>query len=208
MSGPAGRREGAEAVVEEADYLGIPAVRKTRPPKTYRVPMLDQKLRNERLRNEVRLLRDARRAGVRTPVVLDVDTEAMALVLERLDGPTLTEVLTDARDPSRRPLAVQRWGSALGRLHAAGISHGDLTASNVLWTGGDVAFLDLSLGDRAPGLEELGVDLHLVQEDLNTLCPDAQELFARFLAAYQGAFPGAGPVLERSREIQGRIRYS
>lgn len=201
--------EGAEAVVVPVDFLGISAVRKTRPVKGYRVPVLDQRLRTERLRNEVRLLKDARRAGVRTPIVLDIDVEEMALVLERLEGPTLTEVLTRPQEDPLRTRVVDRWGAALGRLHAAGISHGDLTASNVLWTGQDVAFLDLSLGDRSPSLEEFGVDLHLVQEDLNTLCPDREELYARFLAAYRAAHPqGAESCIGRAVEIQGRVRYS
>lgn len=209
-SGTAWRREGAEAVVTTETFLGAPAVRKRRPIKTYRHPSLDRRLRTERLRTEVRLLRDARRAGVRTPVVLDVDMESSTLVMERLEGPTLASVLASAPPGSpERGERVEAWGRALGRLHAAGIAHGDLTASNVLWCEGDAAFLDLSLGTKAPGLEELGVDLHLVQEDLNTLCPDREELFHRFLLGYRGAFPsGAASVEERAREIRGRIRYA
>jgi Kae1-associated kinase Bud32 len=206
---PRRRFEGAEAVVSEVDFCGLRAMRKTRPVKSYRDPELDRRLRSERLRTEVRLLREARRAGVRTPIVLDIDPEEMALVLERLDGPTLTEVLAEPPASPRRVRAIELWGRALGRLHRAGISHGDLTASNVVWTGEDVGFLDLSLGSRTPGLEEMGVDLHLVQEDLNTLCADRDELFERFLRAYQEAFPnGAAAVLERAAEIQGRVRYS
>lgn len=201
--------EGAEARLEEEDFGGVPALRKTRPPKAYRAPELDVRLRTERLRTEVRLLREARRAGVRSPIVLDLDQRTMSLVLERLPGITLTELLdkTSPGDPEREA-AVDRWGEALGRLHHAQVAHGDLTASNVLWDGQRVALLDLSLGSRTPGLEELGVDLHLVREDLNTLCSDRSELFERFTAAYRQAFPaGAGTALARAEEIQGRIRY-
>ena len=201
--------EGAEARVSEVDFCGVRALRKSRPVKSYRDPELDRRLRSERLRTEARLLREARRAGVRTPIVLDIDLEDMSLVLEQLEGPTLTEVLADPPGSARRARAVEKWGRALGRLHAAGISHGDLTASNVLWVGDDVAFLDLSLGSRPASLEELGVDLHLVQEDLNTLCPDRQETYEAFLASYRSAFPqGSGNVVERTEEIQGRVRYS
>ncbi|MDE1819866.1 MAG: Kae1-associated serine/threonine protein kinase [Euryarchaeota archaeon] len=202
--------EGAEAVVTAEDILGVRAVRKHRFVKGYRDPALDQRLRGERLRTEVRLLREARRAGIRTPIVLDVELEGSSLLLEWLDGPTLSEVLTSSapRDATRAR-CVERWGQALGKLHAAGVAHGDLTASNVLWCDGDVAFLDLSLGSRSPGIEELGIDLHLVREDLNTLCPDREELYERFLTGYRSAFPtGCAAVEARAKEIQGRVRYS
>ena len=45
------------------------------------------------------------------------------------------------------------------RLHAGGISHGDLTSSNVLYPGGpdgSPAFLDLSMGSRSPGRRGAG----------------------------------------------------
>lgn len=204
------RAEGAEAVVGEETFLGLSCVRKTRPVKRYRHPALDRRLRGERLRTEVRLLREARRVGVRTPVVLDVDLEASSLMLEKLEGPTLAAVLTEAGGTeANRGTACEQWGHALGQLHRAGISHGDLTASNVLSCEGNVALLDLSLGARAASLEALGVDLHLVREDLNTLCSDAEPLFARFLAGYRAAFPqGHAEVEERAQEIQGRVRYS
>ena len=201
--------EGAEARVRRVEFLGLPAVRKSRPRKEYRPESLDLRLRTERLRTEVRLLRDARRAGIRTPVVLDLDLENHELVLERLEGPTLTEVLGPGSRAENRRTAVRALGTSLGRLHAAGLVHGDLTGSNALLQGETVAFLDLSLGTRDPGLEEFGIDLHLVEEDLNTLCADAEALFAEFLSAYQAANPlRAKEVLERAREIQGRVRYA
>lgn len=204
------RAEGAEAVVTEGDFLGLPCLVKRRPVKGYRHPALDQRLRKERLRTEVRLLAEARRAGVRTPVVLDLDLGSSTLVLERLEGPTLAEALErSAPGDAERGAKVERWGHALGRLHASGITHGDLTASNVLWCEGDVALLDLSLGSRSPGLEEMGVDLHLVSEDLNTLCPDREVLFQRFVRGYREAYPSGGEAaIGRAREIDGRVRYA
>jgi Kae1-associated kinase Bud32 len=201
--------EGAEARVHRVTYQGVPAVRKSRPRKEYRPEALDQRLRAERLRTEVRLLRDARRAGVRTPVVLDVDLSRHEIILEHLEGPTLTEVLGPGSSPAARKAAVRALGESLGRLHAAGLVHGDLTGSNALLQGEKVAFLDLSLGSRDPGLEEYGVDLHLVEEDLNTLCADAETLYAEFLDTYAKANPrGAPAVLARAKEIQGRVRYA
>src|SRR5580658_1783621 len=64
---------GAEASIRRVDWLGFAAILKDRDPKSYRPKALDERLRKERTRNEARLLADARRAGVRTPLVYDVD---------------------------------------------------------------------------------------------------------------------------------------
>ena len=202
--------EGAETKILPATFLGLPAVRKARLRKAYRHEALDARLRSERIRTEARLLREARRAGLRTPVIYDLDLSRETLTLERLEGTPLTEILRDpSGSPERRQEVVRHLGRALGRLHAASISHGDLTGSNVLWMGTDVAFLDLSLGSRTPGLEEFGIDLHLVEEDLRTLCADAEALYEIFQAAYSEANPrDAAAIRERAQEIKGRVRYA
>lgn len=202
--------EGAEAQVIETRYLGIPALRKHRIVKAYRPPALDQRLRTERLRMEVRLLREARGLGIRTPFVLDIDLEEGSFVMERVPGRSVTEILeADAADgPENRDL-LRRWGEAVGRLHRGNISHGDLTGSNVLWTGQEIVLLDLSMGSHTPELEEFGIDLHLVEEDLNTLSPDAGTLYVAFLEGYATGNPlGAAAIRERALEIKGRVRYS
>ncbi len=64
---------GAEATVSNVVFLGREAVMKSRPPKAYRLPELDRHIRSVRTRNEARLMREARKAGVRTPCVYDID---------------------------------------------------------------------------------------------------------------------------------------
>lgn len=181
--------------------------------KSYRPKALDDRLRRERTRTEVRLLVDARKLGVRTPIVYDVDLAKHRIVLEQLAGPTLKEMLDDASlPPEQLTTAVRKFGETLGHLHAGGISHGDLTSSNVLFPegpGGAPAFLDLSMGSRSPGVEELGIDLHLVEEDLKALHPRAAALVRAFLEGYGVGNPnGAKDVRARAKAIRGRVRYA
>jgi Kae1-associated kinase Bud32 len=204
---------GAEAKLHRVQWLGLEALRKERDAKSYRPKALDERLRRERTRNEVRLLAEARRLGVRTPIVYDVDLARHRIILEQLAGPQLKEVLEAS--PAETPALeapVRSFGEALGRLHAGGISHGDLTSSNVLFPlgpGGPAALLDLSMGSRSAGLEEKGIDLHLVEEDLKALHPKGEQLFATFLGGYSQGNPiGAREVRERARAIKGRIRYA
>jgi Kae1-associated kinase Bud32 len=205
--------EGAEASIRAVDWWGFPAFLKAREPKKYRPKALDERLRRERTRNEARLLVEARRLGIRTPLIYDLDLDRCRLILEQLPGPTLKEVLGDAANPPAVVEgALRRLGEALGRLHAGHIAHGDLTSSNVLLPdgpGGSVAFLDLSMGSRNAGLEELGIDLHLVEEDIKALSARAPSLLRAFYAGYSAGNPAGGQdVRARARAIRGRVRYA
>jgi Kae1-associated kinase Bud32 len=204
---------GAEATIRAVEWMGLPAVLKEREPKRYRPKALDERLRKERTRTEARLLVDARRLGVRTPIVYDLDLVKHRIVLERLEGPTLKQLLEDpAQTPETLALATRSFGEVLGRLHAGGISHGDLTSSNVIFPAGPSdppALLDLSMGTRSAGVEELGIDLHLVEEDLKALHPKASALQRAFLEGYAAGNPsGADQVRARAKAIKGRVRYA
>ncbi len=204
---------GAEAALRAVDWWGFPALVKERDPKQYRPKALDDRIRRERTRTEVRLLVDARRAGVRTPILYDVDLVKHRLILEELPGPTLKQMIEDpAIAPEVLVGAARAFGHALGRLHAAGISHGDLTSSNVLFPDGPAgapALLDLSMGSRNPGVEELGIDLHLVEEDWKALTARSEPLVKAFHAGYDEGNPaGAKDVRARARQIKGRVRYA
>ncbi len=212
LHGPTVSR-GAEATLRRVEWMGFPALLKEREVKSYRAKALDERLRRERTRTEARLLVDARRLGVRTPIVYDIDLAKHRLVLEQLEGPTLKELLEQPDlAPERLAHAVRELGVGLGRLHAGGISHGDLTSSNVLFPNGadgPPAFLDLSMGSRSPGLEELGIDLHLVEEDLKSLHAKPEPLVRAFLEGYSEGNPtGAKDVRARAKAIKGRVRYA
>src|SRR5579863_6931708 len=86
---------GAEASLRKVDWWGFPAVVKERDAKGYRPKALDDRLRKERTRTEARLLREARRLGVRTPILYDVDVARHRLVMEELPGSTLKQMLED-----------------------------------------------------------------------------------------------------------------
>ncbi len=204
---------GAEATLRRVEWMGLPALLKERETKSYRAKALDERLRRERTRTEARLLVDARKLGVRTPMVYDVDLPRHRLVLEQLAGPTLRELLENPELPlATLEGALRRLGEGLGRLHAGGISHGDLTSSNVLFPDGPdgpPAFLDLSMGSRSPGLEELGIDLHLVEEDVKSLHDAADALVRAFHEGYALGNPhGVKDVRARAKAIRGRVRYA
>ena len=204
---------GAEASIRKVEWMGRPALLKERDSKSYRPKALDDRLRRERTRTEARLLVEARRLGVRTPLVYDIDLPRHRLILEELPGSTLRELLEENPTSAAELLeAVRHFGAALGRLHAGGISHGDLTSSNVMFPEGKdraPALIDLSMGSRNAGVEELGIDLHLVEADLKSLHPKSAQLLRSFYVGYAEGNPRRHKeVRARAKEIRGRVRYA
>ncbi len=193
-------RIGAEATVTSTDWHGIPSVSKERRPKGYRSSDLDRSLRDSRTRHEARMLSEARRIGVMTPRVLDVDRSTSTIVMERIDGPTLRDVLSD--DPEGEALA--RFGTVLATLHNGGFTHGDPTTSNALVTDDGLVLIDLSLGGAQADPEGMAVDLKLAREALESTHPNAD--FGKVLGAYSEVSNEPG-VLGRLEDLDSRGRY-
>src|SRR5436309_12775957 len=142
-------KRGAEAELRRTESLGRPAVDKVRVPKSYRLTELDDGLRRSRIRTEARLMAEARAAGVPVPVIYDIDLGGAKIVMEYVPGPTLKEVL-DRRGSAGLEVA-REMGRVIGRLHRAGIVHGDVTTSKVVWWEGRMVMMDLRRGGEGRG---------------------------------------------------------
>ncbi len=188
-----GELRGAEAVV---GVLGGD-VAKRRVSKRYRNELLDRRLIAERTRAEARLISMARRAGVRTPIIREITADT--IVMERIEG----DVLKYAMSPASLRLA----GVAVGRLHGAGIIHGDLTTSNMILDQGQCVLIDFGLAHVSSELESRGVDLHVLFQTLESTTDAHERLKAAFIEGYASAFAGADEVLAREREVELRGRY-
>ena len=196
---------GAEAVLTEASWGSVPAVRKERVAKGYRIASLDRRLRTQRTALEASLLGRARRAGVAVPRVLEVGERT--LVLEFIAGPRLKEALTSA-SPAERKAMVRSLGEQLGRLHAAGVMHGDMTTSNAIWCEGGAWLIDFGLGRASSRPEDFAMDLHVLQEALKAAhFPVLKEAWAAARAGYRSAFPRAASALAQLEKVERRRRY-
>jgi bifunctional N6-L-threonylcarbamoyladenine synthase / protein kinase Bud32 len=188
-----GNAMGAEACVRIGEYEVI----KERCTKKYREAGLDEHLISERTRTEARLIAMARKAGVPTPVIRDVT--GSSLTMERIHGPMLKETLT--------PDLVKEAGTLVGRLHSAGIIHGDLTTSNIIVRDNHCVLIDFGLAQVSPELEPRGVDIHVFFQTLESMVDNYRELRQCFIEGYAAAFPEACDVITREHEILRRGRY-
>ena len=193
---------GAEAVIERSGGRVI----KRRVSKKYRIPKLDTRIRAARTRSEAKLISEARRCGVPTPIIYDVDTAEHTIEMEFIEGARMKDVLD--LDLS------ERIGELVGRLHGCGIIHGDLTTSNLILHNGDgdgggdgrIYFIDFGLGYFEKNVEAQGVDVHVLFQTFVSTHGESglEEAFSR---GYRRTFSDADQVLTRVREIEARGRY-
>ena len=200
-------RVGAEARLDSGRWLDRDVVFKQRVVKSYRHPDLDRTLQTARMRNEARLMFEARKAGIPVPVIYSVDLADNRIVMEEISGPRAKDALQTAGDEEAGRIC-DAIGDICGRLHANDIVHGDLTTSNMLVDGDRIVLIDFSLGQKSSEIEEKGVDMHLLEEAFHSAHHDRAELHDRVLKAYCRSYDGGEDVLRKVKEIEKRGRYT
>ena len=184
----------AEAIVEIKGDL----VYKRRVQKRYRVKEVDERIRRERTKSEAKLISEARRKGVPTPIIFDISD--YELVMERIEGDLAREVIDE--DISKRI------GEFVGILHKNGIIHGDLTTSNIIVSRDNaIYFIDFGLSFIESSTEARGVDVHVFFQSICGTYESYEGLKESFIEGYKRTFSGASQVLRRVKEIEQRGRY-
>ncbi|KAI7257841.1 hypothetical protein KC345_g10680 [Hortaea werneckii] len=164
------------------------------------------------------------------PRVLGLDWEAGWLVTEWIPGPMVKSAIFDFTGIGRRRQGggdggaedervksgiengvkelLARIGTVVGRLHAAGVVHGDLTTSNLMLRrhggfggdevkgeqgqsseGGDlqgeVVLIDFGLALQSTADEDRAVDLYVLERAFGSTHPREEHLFPEVISAYQ-----------------------
>lgn len=182
---------------------------KERISKKYRHKKLDRKLRDSRTSLEAKLLSDAKKAGVPTPLVYQVNRDKMCLVMEYVEGNVVKEILEEL-DPTSRKNLCKTIGRQIARLHDFGIVHGDLTTSNMIKASeGSIYFIDFGLGEYDSSTEARGIDIHLLHRTLKSShFQVADEAFQAVVDGYKGELgKRANEVIRRVKEVESRGRY-
>ena len=118
---------------------------------------------------------------------------------------------------------MEKVGKAVGRLHATGVVHGDLTTSNLMLRPrsgegvnedavmgglleGEVVLIDFGLASQNSQDEDRAVDLYVLERAFGSTHPRAESLFSEVLSAYGKSFKGASVVLRRLEDVRMRGR--
>ena len=185
---------GAEALISLEDGNII----KKRIEKRYRLPEIDRNIRQERTRTEARLISEARKCGIPTPIIRDVTD--FEIRMEYINGTALKNIIT--------PQLCEQTGELIGKLHTCGLMHGDLTTSNILFKDGKLYLIDFGLAYIDNALEARGVDIHVLFQTFESTHEDHEKLIEAFIKGYRRTFRTADEVLERVKEIESRGRYA
>jgi N6-L-threonylcarbamoyladenine synthase/protein kinase Bud32 len=200
--------QGAEARVERVDG----ALRKRREARAYREPALDSRLRRQRTAVEARVTSLARRQGVTTPVIRDVDPPNAELHQQYVGTEDLAEAITTDR--------LEAVARHLATLHEAGLVHGDPTPRNVrIASAGPTAeesegsqpdervvLVDFGLGYHSHDPEDHAMDLHVLLASLGAT-GDPSRYRDAIESAYATTHSDETAVFGQLRAIEGRGRY-
>ena len=183
---------------------------KVRKPLPYRLPVLDDAIRRQRTLREAQMLHQAKKAGVDSPFIYDVDLPAATLVMEYVIGERLRDMLGSMGGEETKRVFFE-FGTKTARLHSAGMAHGDLTTANVVKRDGSLVFLDFGLSFRTDRLEDQAVDLRLIKETLVGAHPKISQLALQALFRGYSAFAGQARFKAVHKQLQGierRGRYA
>ncbi len=153
-------QQGAEAVLKKDGNKLI----KERIPKTYRLKILDDKLRRFRTRREGKILQ---KAQINVPKVFKIDDKNMIIEMEFIPGKLLKDIL-DLISTKKRNQICQQLGEEISKLHQQNIIHGDLTTSNMIFHENKIYFIDFGLSFISQKIEDKAVDLHLLKQALES----------------------------------------
>lgn len=203
-------KKGAEASLYLADWHGRRVIIKKRLPKIYRPTVLDEQIRVYRTIHEPQLMHEAKKAGVPTPIIFQVDVVNTTIVMEFVEGKQVKGLLNEVESAERQCVSFTV-GESIGKLHVHGLVHGDLTTSNMIMASdGKVFFVDFGLGEKNKELEARGVDMHLMNRALqSTHFRFAEECFDAVVNGYSRVVGDrvAKSVLDKIGEIKRRGRY-
>ena len=188
--------KGAESNIVKSSYLGENAILKDRIPKGYRIAEIDDKIRKLRTKEEAKLLSDAKRAGVRTPILYDINLKEKSILMEEIEGKMVKDVIDE-------DLAF-RIGEEIAKLHSADIIHGDITSSNVMIQDDKLVFIDFGLGRYSNLDEDKAVDLLVLKKSFQSIDYNlALKYFDCVLKGY-----GDEGIVNKISDIESRGRYT
>lgn len=204
--------KGAEANIYPDHYLDEEVLVKKRVVKGYRIKEIDDYLRKKRTKNEAKLMAEAKRCGVVTPLVYDVDLKEHSITMEKVQGIEVKKIFSseDPLDLNQIRSISRTIGEDVARLHDCGLIHGDLTTSNLILgaDGKSVVFIDFGLGKVSDLVEDKGVDLLVFKKAINGIHHDiSRECFDHILKGYESA-RDYREVVTKIEEIEGRGRYT
>ena len=216
---------GAEAILIHKDGNLI----KRRINKSYRLQVLDEKLRKQRTKKESKLLEKSIKL-IPVPKLIKTDNK-QEIDMEFIQGLKLSDHLDNLKDAEEVCIQI---GNNIAKLHDADIIHGDLTTSNMIYVendninknnnklitnnipkeladnndnSGKVYFIDFGLGFESKKIEDKAVDLHLIKQALEAKHFNNYERFFKAILEGYKISKHHEATIQRLKAVEKRGRY-
>jgi Kae1-associated kinase Bud32 len=190
---------GAEAILIHQDGKLL----KRRIKKSYRIEVLDEKLRKSRTKKEAKLLEKSSKL-IPVPKIIKINEKTKEIDMEFLEGLKLSDNLDNLKNAEEICKII---GENIAKLHDADIIHGDLTTSNMIYAQDKVYFIDFGLGFESKKIEDKAVDLHLIKQALEAKhFNNYEKFFAAILEGYRLSKHHLA-TLSRLKAVEKRGRY-
>lgn len=186
-------KRGAEAVLIIDGQIVI----KERVTKKYRLNIIDDTIKKERTKAEARIMAEARKFGIPTPIIFDI--KDYTITMQYIDGILLRNIIDENLS--------YELGKIIGLMHSNAIIHGDLTTSNMLYAYEKIYLIDFGLAYIDTNIESQGVDLHVLFQTFKSTHDCYEDLINYFCTGYNKTYINAVAVISRVKEIEKRGRY-
>lgn len=214
--------QGAEAIISKENNTII----KNRIKKSYRIEVLDNKLRKGRTKSEAKILNKLSEV-IPVPKIIKSDDKQI-IEMQYIKG----KKLSDNLEKLDYKIICKLIAKNISKMHDQGIVHGDLTTSNMIYVEDEnkddnmeinnknsqsseseianskdkVYFIDFGLAFHSSKIEDKAVDLHLLQQALEakhfTIWQDCWKIILENYNAEK-----AKEIKERIKVIESRGRY-
>ena len=189
-------QQGAEAIIS----LEKNQITKERISKSYRLPIIDKRLRKSRTKSEAKIINKLSEI-INVPKIIKSDNQENIL-MEFINGKKLSEHL----EKLNWKIICKELGKSIAKIHNQDIIHGDLTTSNMILKDKELYLIDFGLGFHSRKIEDKAVDLHLLKQALEAKHFDiAREAIKIILNSYNASQKPL--ILERIKKIESRGRY-
>jgi Kae1-associated kinase Bud32 len=190
--------QGAEAII----ILDKNNIIKNRVRKSYRIQILDEKIRKSRTKAEAKIIKKLEKI-IPVPKIIKTD-DKQEIIMQFINGKKLSDNLESLNYKKICKLIAEN----ITKMHDQGIIHGDLTTSNMIYNEKEnkVYFIDFGLAFHSQKIEDKAVDLHLLQQALEA------KHFTIWKECYKIILDNYRPekyqdILQRIKVIESRGRY-
>ena len=193
-------QQGAEATIS----LDKDVITKDRVKKSYRLSILDQRLRKQRTKKESKIL-EKTSTLIPVPKLIKTDDKEK-IEMQFIEGKKLSEHLDSLKNAEEIYKLI---GENIAILHDNNIIHGDLTTSNMIYSTKEnkLYFIDFGLSFESNKAEDKAVDLHLIKQALEAKHFSKFELFFKAVLEGYKLSKNFKETIKRLESVEKRGRY-